>query len=371
VALLVALCCFAPTYDSFDQPLDPARWFVGVAKPPSKGVLRLPKGGWIVSRNIPDEQLREIEVHYRGRGGQIELAFFRRKEPLSSPLSVILPPKANGAIVLAVKSDGATLDGKPIEWQGKLSGTFRLRALKGAVDIDEVRVAPRVGGAPEPDDLEKRTVHFLTTPQLYKTHARVTMTLWDTELCFLLRRGEQDRFGLLSAPLRGAPVLAALVHLGNGHELTRAAASSRLAMRDWNDERGNLAPREFQMYLREQYRLFGLLQHAQRALNAALPKRDRAKAEALVALAVIRHSDNARAAVALAQTQKATAALHALAKALGARDMGRASPSALRKAAGEAARAILGGEPPEQWPGFDFNPSGRYATIQQAKDLSR
>ena len=372
MTLLVALCCFAPTYDSFDGPLDPARWFIGVAKPPQKGVLRIPEGGWIVSRNLPDDPLRRIEVRFRGRGGRLELAFFSPKEPLSSPLGVILPPKTAGPSVLAVTAGGATLDGKPLEWKGKLLGTFRLRACKGAVDIDSVSVTPRVGAPPQADDLEQRTVHLPTTPRRYGAYARVTMALWDTEVCFLLRRGERGSFGLLSAPVRGAPLLAVLVQLGNGREPARRGAAHKLAMRDWGDERRNLGPRQFQAYLEEQYRLFELLQQAQRALNAALPKKERKEAEALVALAVIRHSENAWAAVALAQAQGATAALRALDEALGGEELGRQSPAKLRKAAGRAARAILGDhQPPGQWPGFDFDPSGRFATMEQARELSR
>ena len=57
-------------------------------------------------------------------------------------------------------------------------------------------------------------------------------------------------------------------------------------------------------------------------------------------------------------------------KALGNVDLRRASPDTLRAAAATAARAILG-KPPAQWPGFAFDPSQRFVTIQQARDLAR
>ena len=61
----------------------------------------------------------------------------------------------------------------------------------------------------------------------------------------------------------------------------------------------------------------------------------------------------------------------ALRKALGKGvDVRRAGPDKVRQAAADAARAILG-EPPPQWPGFRFDPSNRFVTIQAAKDLVR
>ena len=111
---------------------------------------------------------------------------------------------------------------------------------------------------------------------------------------------------------------------------------------------------------------------AQRALNAALPEGKRRKAaEALVYLAVIRHTDSAAAAVALAEEQGATLALKALKEALGKGGDYRAiKGDQLRLAAGKAARAILW-EAPKEWPGFEFDPTSRYVTMSRAEELVR
>jgi hypothetical protein len=192
--------------------------------------------------------------------------------------------------------------------------------------------------------------------------------LWDAEVCFLLARGK-TAFRKLAAKTRGAPTLGALVTVDSGEALALKASSHPLAMRDWGDERGNLANREFWEYLAERYAVFELIQQAQRALNAALPERE--GIDALTHLAVIRHADNARAAVALAETQGAREALAALRNAIGKKtDLRTLTGDKIRAAAGRAARQILR-EPPGQWPGFTFDPQSRYVTLQQAADLIR
>ena len=184
----------------------------------------------------------------------------------------------------------------------------------------------------------------------------------------LFRRGE-PAFAQLSAPPKGAPVLAALVQDGDAGALALKASGHPLAMRDWGDERGNLSRGAFLRYVKEEYALFSILQQGQRALNAAVAGRK--DLEPLVHLAVIRHSANAHAATALAETQGAKKALAELRKALGKGvDPRRASADKLRAAAGAAARAILG-DPPPEWPNFSFDPSSRYVSIQQAKELVR
>jgi len=372
--LLLLLLAQVPTFDAFDEPLSRDLWYIGVPKPPRKGVLRIPKDGWIVSRGIEDERVERIEVVFQHRGGELEFGFFRRKEPLSTMQGdPIVVAKGKGVRRLEVAGDGVFLDGVKLPWKGSLTGTFRLRAIKGGVDIDEVRVAPRIAGLPEPTYLERRTVLFRTTPHLYSegevTYTRVSLQLWDVDVCFLLRYGATE-FRPLKAPPRGAPVLGALVGLSDGRALAMKAHTHALAMRDWGDERRNLSRGGFLKYLRGEYAVFEAMQHAQRALNAAVP--DRKGLDALVHLAVIRHSANTRAAVALAETQKGKAALAALKKALGKGvELRRATPDQLRKAAGEAAKAILGGEPPAQWPGFRFHPGSRFVAVQQAKDLTR
>jgi len=138
-------------------------------------------------------------------------------------------------------------------------------------------------------------------------------------------------------------------------------------MRDWGDERRNLSRGEFLAYVGREYAMFTLMQEAQRALNAAVPERK--DLAPLVHLAVIRHSPNARAAAALAETQGATKALAALKRALGEAG-NRATGDQLRAAAAAAAKRIVG-TPPTQWPGFRFDPTRRFVTIEQAKDLLR
>ncbi len=368
VALLLALFCAVPTFDAFSEPLDPMRWYIGVPQPPKKGWLRVPKGGWIVSRGLPDDRIRRLEVVFRG---ELAVAFHSAREPLSSPQGPELRVgRGKGSRTLVVTLQGAEVDGQPLAWDGALRGTFRLGAPRGPVDLDEVRVEPRTADPPALDELERNTVHFPTTPPVLNdgghVHSRVTMTLWDVEVCFLMRRGE-PAFRPLAAPVRGAPVLGAIVSAGDADAIARKASTHSLAMRDWGDEQRNLSRGAFLKYLKGEYAMFLLMQDAQRALNAAVP--DRKDLEPLVHLAVIRHSPNARAATALAETQGARKALAALKKALGKEGM-RVSGDRLRAAAAVAAKDILG-EPPPQWPGFRFDPMGRFVTIEQARDLLR
>jgi hypothetical protein len=371
--LALALVLAAPTFDAFDEPLDPARWYVGTDRDPAKGALRLRKSGWIVSRGIPDDEIERVEIVFRHKGGDLEVTFHDAREPLTSPQGDPLHVKrGKGERRLVVGKDGATLDGAPLPWKGDLRGTFKLHAVRGDVELLEVAVEPRAG---EPRDLtaiERATVHFATTPQRYRAkgepYRRVTMMLWDVEVCFLLRHGPAE-FELLRAPPKGAPVLGALVTAGEARDWWRKASGNALAMADWGDEKRHLSPGEFALYLDGEFAVYALLQHAQRALNAAVPDRD--DLEPLVHLAMIRHTPNAHSAVGLAEVQGAKAAVTALRKALGKGvDIRRAGPDKVRQAAADAARAILG-EPPPQWPGFRFDPSNRFVTIQTAKDLVR
>jgi hypothetical protein len=368
VALLLTLICAAPTFDDFSEPLDRMRWFIGVPQPPKKGWLHLPKGGWIVSRGLPDDRIRRLEVVFRG---ELAVAFHTAREPLSGAQGPVLRVgRGKGARTLVVTRAGAEVDGLALAWEGALRGTFRLYAAKGAVDLDEVRVAPRTAEPPALDELERNTVHFATTPPIVTegdhAYSRVTLTLWDVEVCFLLRRGE-PAFKSLRAPVRGAPVLGALVSAGDARALALKASAHPLAMRDWGDERRNLSRGAFLKYVGSEYAMFAVMQDAQRALNAAVPERK--DLAPLVHLAVIRHSPNASAATALAETQGAKKALAALRKALG-KAGDRVTGDQLRAAAGVAAKEILGAPPP-QWPGFQFDPVGRFVTIEQAKDLLR
>jgi len=362
---VLALLLSGAVFDGFDEPLDPQRWYVGVPGAPEKGWLKIPRDGWIVARGLPGERER-IEVTFRHRGGALELAFFDEKEPLSSPRGVpLLLPPAEGTRTLAVTATGAEVDGKPVASPG-FDGTFRLRALRGDVEIDEVRVTPR-GRAPPPTD--ERVVFGATSPQVYRdgkvAYARETLTLWDVDVALLLARGEHA-FAELRAPPRGAPLLGALVTAGDAKDLARTARKSALAQHDWRDETRNLPPAALDAYLAEQYAIFALLMDAQRALNAAAGSRK--DLEPLVYLAVIRHAVNAHAALGLAESEGARGALAAVKKALKGEDPARVSSDALRAAAAAAAREILG-EPPPEWPGFTFDPARRFVTMERAKEL--
>ncbi|MHC4932169.1 MAG: hypothetical protein ACYTGV_08275 [Planctomycetota bacterium] len=373
MTILVALLLTGPAYDAFEAPLAPALWYIGVPTPPRDGSVRIPKGGWLVSRNIPDEGVESVSIEFRHKGGSLVVTFHEKDEPLSSPLGEpIVVPRAKGKRKLTFSPQGVRLDGEPVPFEGPQRGTFRLAAHKGDLELLEVHVSPVPEAPPPLGYLEERSVHFASTPPRYRegrrSFRRVSLMLWDAEVCFLLARGK-TAFHKLGASAKGAPTLGALVTVDSGEALALKASSHPLAMRDWGDERGNLANREFWEYLAERYAIFELIQQAQRSLNAALPGRE--GVDALTHLAVIRHADNARAAVALAETQGGKEALAALRKAIGKKaDLRRLSSDKIRAAAGRAARRILG-EPPGQWPGFKFDPQSRFVTLQQAADLIR
>jgi len=375
VTALILGLALAPVFDAFDEPLDPRRWYVGVPQPPRGGRLLVPKKGWIASRGYADDGLRVLELDFRHKGGDLVVSFHAEKEPLSRPrATLVVKRKGRGERTLRVTADGATLDGEPVAFDGGPSGTFRLGAAGGDVELLEVRADPRPPPPRPPGYLEKRTVLHATTPPRHAVgdavHVRRTLVLWDAEVAFLLRRGDGDTKPL-RAPLRGAPTLAALVTAGDAGKLALEASGHPLAMRDWGDERGNLSRAEFLAYLKREYALFTMLQQAQRALNLAVTDRELEELEPLVALAVIRHAANARAAVALAETLGQKEALKALREALGRTEPARATKDQLRAAAGRAAKAVLGGKVPAAWPGFSFDPSNRYLALQQARELVR
>lgn len=366
-----ALLLLAMSFDSFDGPLDPLRWYVGTPAPPAQGSLRLPREGWIVSRGIPDAALSSLEIVFQERGGQLEVTFFDGREPLSRPAGPpLLVARGKGERTLVV-GDAAAVDGQPQPWSGERRGTFRLRAVGGEVDLREVRVEAREATPLSFSAIERSTVHLLTTPEIWRegeaVYARTTLPLWDVEVCFLWRRGPAA-MQLLRSATKGAPTLGVALSLGNGADLAAKHSGDALAMRDWNDESGHLAPAAMQAYLREEYALLDALQQAQRALNAAVP--GRRNIEALVPIAMVRHADNAHAALALALLSGVRGAPEALRRALGAVDERTRTGDQIRAAAAAAAREILG-DPPAEWPGFRFDPANRYITLQRCRDLLR
>lgn len=363
-AILATLLC-AAVFDPFDEPLDPLRWYVGVPGAPEKGWLRIPRDGWIAARGLPADKER-IEIVFRHKGGTLEIAFHDEKEPLSSPHGEpLLVPHTPGTRTLVLTAKAAELDGKPVVSPG-FAGTFRLRATKGDVEIDEVRVTPRGN---EPPRADPRVVFSATSPPIHAegatAYARDTLTLWDVDVALLLARGEPSFAELRAAP-KGAPLLGALVRAGDGKALARKASGHPLARSDWRDETGNLPRAALEAYLDTEYAVFALVMDAQRALNAAVPSRE--GLEPLVHLAVIRHAANAHAAVGLAETDGAKGAIAALKKALKGEEPARASADRLRAAAAEAAKEILG-EPPPEWPGFAFDPARRYVAMTRAKEI--
>lgn len=365
-----------PVFDTFDDPLDPALWYVGAGAAPRKGALRLAKGAWLAGR-VPAEGVTRIEVVFRRRGGRLELTRHSESEPLTRPSGKpFVVAKGKGEQTLVWTGDGVTVDGEAVAAELGAPGPFRLRALKGAVEMLEVRVGPRHEAA-EWGALEKATVFGPTTPRVYhdgkREYRRTTLMLWDAEVAVLVVRADgADEFAALRAPVKGAPALGALVVVGDGKARVRAVGGAALSMRDWGDEKGNLDPAAYAAYLGREYRTFAVLHAAQRALNlAAEGLDDEDKAEALVHLAAIRHTPNAHAAIALAEAAGAKLALAELRKCLpGRAEFGRASADALRRAAGEAARSILGKEPPF-WPAFSFTPMSRFVAVQRAEELAR
>lgn len=365
MAATLALLLCAAVFDPFDEPLDPARWYVGVPGAPEKGWLRIPRDGWIAARGLPDDKER-IEIVFRHKGGALEVAFHDEKEPLSSPLGTpLLVPPAPGTRTLVVTAAGAEVDGKAVASPG-FKGAFRIVAAKGDVEIDEVRVTPR---GKEPPALDPRVVLAATTPPVFTegraSYSRETLTLWDVDVAILLARGE-PAFAELRGKPKGSPLLGALVKAGDGRALSRRAGGHPLARSDWRDETGNLPPAALEAYLDTEYAVFALVMDVQRALNAAAASRK--GLEPLVHLAVIRHAANAHAAVGLAETEGDRDALAALKKALRGDEPARASADRLRAAAAEAARAIVG-EPPPEWPGFSFDPTRRYVAMTRAKEI--
>ncbi|MFI5401526.1 MAG: hypothetical protein ACHQ1G_01110 [Planctomycetota bacterium] len=364
MALWCALLLSAAVFDGFDEPLDPARWYVGVPGAPEKGWLRIPREGWIVARGLPEECER-IEVIFRHKGGILEVAFFDEKEPLSSPRGApLLVPSGEGARTLVVTRAGAEIDGKPVASHG-LDGTFRLRATRGDVEIDEVRVEPR---GREPATADGRVVFLATTPLVYRegatAYVREAIALWDVDVAILLARGE-PAFAELRGKPAGSPLLGALVQAADARDLARRARGSALARSDWRDETRNLSPAALDAYLEEEYAVFALLMDVQRALNAATGRKD---LEPLVHLAVIRHAANAHAALGLAESEGARGALDAMKKALDGEEPARASADRLRAAAAAAAKAVLG-DPPAEWPGFSYDPTRRFVSLERAKEL--
>ena len=196
--LAVWLCLATPTLDAFDAPLDPQRWYIGSAQQPKQGVLRLQKSCWLVSRGIPDETLERIEIAFKNKRATLVVGFHEANEPLSGPVGELLRVKRDKreARLLVFTREGAQLDGAPIDWKGPLRGTFRIEADRGDLFLDEVRVVPRRPPPRELTYLEKRSVHYATTPPKFRSgeelFERQTMLLWDAEVAFLFRRAAES-----------------------------------------------------------------------------------------------------------------------------------------------------------------------------------
>jgi len=376
-AILCALLLFAAPFEAFDAPLDPARWYVGAVNRPKGGRLKLAKGAWIVPRGIEHAEIQRLEIRFRHAGGDLEIAFCGRGEPLSRPVhDPIVIAKKKGDRVFVLSPIGLHVDGEPIEWKGRPTGSFRLRALRGAVELDAIRIAPMPSAPPEPSRLERETLFHLGLPPAYHdgkhVYRHVTLTLWDAEIAFLFRRGTQAGSVVpLRFSAKRAPLLGHMITISNGNDWAARAATHELAMADWGDERTNLSGKQYQSYLREEYARFELLMAAQRVMIDALPEKRRKACEPMVALAAIRHSANSRAALALAGTLGMKKAVALVRKQLGgAAGRGRVSSDHVRSAAAKAARALLGGAPGE-WPGFTFDPQSRVVTLQQTREILR
>jgi len=376
-AILSAVLLFAAPFEGFDKPLDPERWFIGTVNRPRGGRLKLPKGAWIAPRGIEDAPIQRLEIRFRHRGGALEIAFCKKGEPLTRPATPpIVIAKKKGDRVFVISPIGVHVDGEPIEWKGEPCGTFRLRALKGAVELDVIRIAPMPPAAPEPARIERDTLHYLSLPPAYHdgkhAYRRVTLTLWDAEASVLFRRGaDEGQLVPLRYAAKGAPLLGHLLTVSNGKAWATKAGNHELAMADWGDERTNLSAVEYRRYLAQEYALFELLMAVQRSMLAALPQKRRKSCEPMVALAAIRHSANSRAALALAETLGHKKAVELVRRELGGvAGRGRVSSDRVRSAAAKAARTVLGTPPPE-WPGFTFDPQSRVVTLQQAREILR
>lgn len=351
--MLALLLVAFPVFDSFDGPLDPARWFVGAPGAPGKGELRLRKGAWIAARGLPDAGFPRLEVDLGEGGGELEITFHDPRDPLGAALGEAVRARARGAPTVSAAAP---------------SGAFRLRALSGDVVLREVRVEAEFV-PPRLSQTDQRTVFGLTTPERYGDARRAILALWDVELAVLVRRGAAAGCEPVRGPLPNCPVLAVVVTITDGAALAQAASGAALAQRDWSDERGNLAPEAYRRFLAAEYALLETLESLQRALNAVVP--DAERLEALVPLAAIRHADAAHAALSLAETRGAKRALEAMREVAGkGADLGRLTGDALRENAAAAAAAILR-QPPSEWPGFRFEPAGRHAALARVRDLLR
>jgi len=375
-AIAALLLLAAPAFDAFEAPLSAERWYVGTGARPKGGKLKLSKGAWLASRGIADDGLQRLELRFRHKGGALELSFHGAQEPLTRPTTdpLVIQPKKGDRVLVVSSVLGVRLDGEPLDWKPKVTGTFRICGRKGGVELHAVTVAPAPTAAPAPSRLERDTLFLLTAPQLYRdgtvTCQRATLGLWDVETAFLFRRGASSVVPL-RGPGRGAPTLGHIVRVSDGKQTAASAASHPLAMTDWSDERGNLGASAYRLYLAREYALFELLMDAQRVMLEALPEKSRRVLEPLVALAAIRHADNSRAALALAETLGMKKAVKLVQAELGGRAGRRPSSDKVRAAAASAARKLLGGRPPAEWRGFAFDPHGRIAMLQQARELLR
>jgi len=376
-AILTTLLLFAAPFEAFDAPLNPVRWYVGAVNKPKSGRLKIAKGGWIATRELGDIVVQRFEIRFRHAGGELEIAFCNPGEPLSRPVGEpIVIAKKKGDRVFVISPIGVHVDGEPIHWKGQPTGCFRLKALRGSVEIDSISIAPAPEVPPEPSRLERDTLFLMGLPPALhadgQVFRRVTLTLWDAEVAFLFRRGAASgSVEPFAAAVKGAPLLGHRVVVSDGKAWTARAATHELAMADWGDERTNLSGAEYQRYLNEEYARFELLMAAQHVMLQALPEKRRKACEPLSALAAIRHSANSRAALALAETLGRKKAVAAVRKELGANaGRRRVSSDDVRNAAAKAARRILGDAPPE-WPGFAFDPQSRVVTLEQTREILR
>jgi hypothetical protein len=360
-------------FESFDAPLDPSRWYLGTSAAPKKGRLLLPKDGFIAAKQLPPKGVLRLEIRFRHRGGDLQLTVHDRREPFSAAIGKALRVRASKAKgqrsaaktgadrVLVISPTGARIDGEALAWAEPIVGSFRLCAIGGAIELDEVRVTPSPSGRVPPSRLERETLYYTNTPERFTEGTvrfrRVTVTLWDVPVALLLARGKRTRNESLAG-------LCRLVQITDGSAVAAAASGSARAMQDWKDEQKNLSADEYRKFLAGEYALFELLQQAQRAMNATIP--NRRDLEPLIALAAIRHANSARAALALAGSQGGVEALRLMRAELPQNSTARVSSDQIRAAAGRAARKVLG-KPPAAWKGFRFDPEERFAALAEAR----